>query len=145
MVPTGAVLVTQSPSPNADIETIVVDDDSFALRFMEKALGRFGVSRVTSCLTAPDALGAVDAAKGPRLLLICDLNMPDMDGIEFLRVLATRKFKGSVLIHSGADGAVRDAAAKLAAAYGFDLLGTFAKPIALDRLEALLGRVRAVS
>lgn len=127
----------------AAIAAVVVDDDAFALRFMEKALGRLGVTRVRGCLTAPEALLAVADAGDTPLLLVCDLNMPDMDGIEFLRAIAKQRFRGSVLILSGADGTVRDAAMRLATAYGLDLVGTFAKPMALDRLAEIVARVAA--
>ena len=126
---------------SAQIAAIVVDDDSFALRFMEKALGRFGVTRVRGCLNGPDALRAIGDMGDVRLLLIVDLNMPDMDGIEFLRQLARYKFRGAVLIHSGADATVREAATKLVVAYGLDFLGTFVKPIPLDRLGAIVAKM----
>ncbi len=124
------------------IAAIVVDDDTFALRFMEKALGRFGVTRVRGCPNGPDALRAIDDMGDMRLLLIVDLNMPDMDGIEFLRQLARHKFRGAVLIHSGADATVREAATKLVVAYGLDFLGTFAKPIPLDRLGSIVAKMQ---
>ncbi len=124
------------------IAAIVVDDDSFALRFMEKALGRFGVTQVRTCLSGPEALAAIGDMGDMHLLLIVDLNMPDMDGIEFLRQLARYRFRGAVLIHSGADTTVREAATKLVAAYGLDFLGTFVKPIPLDRLGAIITKMQ---
>lgn len=122
----------------AALDVVVVDDDTFTLKVLEKALRRLGVARLHLCPSAPEALGIVDALAGARSLLVCDLNMPDMDGVEFIKAIAKRKFAGAVLILSGADATVRGAAAHLALAYGINLVGTFEKPLALDRLAAAL-------
>lgn len=123
----------------AALDVVVVDDDAFMLKVLEKSLLRLGVTRVRLCATAPEALGTVDALDGAKALLVCDLNMPDMDGVEFIKAIAKRKFAGAVLILSGAHATVRGAAAHLALAYGVNLVGTYEKPLALDRLADALG------
>jgi DNA-binding NtrC family response regulator len=122
----------------AALDVVVVDDDMFTLKVLEKSLRRLGVARARLCQSAPEALGIVDALAGAKALLVCDLNMPDMDGVEFIKAIAKRKFAGAVLILSGADATVRGAAAHLALAYGVNLVGTLEKPLALDRLAAAL-------
>jgi CheY-like chemotaxis protein len=122
----------------ANFEIVSVDDDPFALRVVEKLAESLGFPRVVSCRTVAQGIAALDAAEGRQVLLICDLNMPETDGIEFLRILANRPFAGAVVICSGADKSVRESAANLAKAYGLDLRGVFGKPLDLKRLATVL-------
>jgi hypothetical protein len=58
-----------------------------------------------------------------------------MDGIEFLQVAAERGFRGDVILLSGMDSGVRDAAGELARVLGLRVAGIFRKPIGLDQLR----------
>lgn len=111
-------------------EIVVVDDDPFALRMMETLLRAAGRMRLHQCRSVAQALEALDAAGTQATLLICDLNMPEVNGVEFLGMLAARDFQGRILICSGAAPAVRASAANLAHAYGLRLCGVIEKPLA---------------
>ena len=111
-------------------EIVVVDDDPFALRMIEALLRAAGHTQLRKCGSVAEALGALDAAGTRKILLICDLNMPEINGVEFLGMLAARSFRGSILICSGAASAVRASAANLAHAYGLRLCGVIEKPLA---------------
>ncbi|MGF1687185.1 EAL domain-containing response regulator [Photobacterium japonica] len=71
-------------------------------------------------------------------LLICDLNMPEMDGIAFLSHLAQQHYQGGIIISSAATPAVLHSVGKMCANYQLDLLGTLSKPTTLDNLRLLL-------
>jgi DNA-binding NtrC family response regulator len=66
---------------------LVVDDDPVQRRLLETAITRTGMSVVT----APGGGPALDLVKGPRgehiALMLLDLLMPDMDGLEVLAKL----------------------------------------------------------
>src|SRR5215475_1863635 len=66
---------------------LVVDDDPVQRRLLETAIGRAGMQVVT----APGGQPALDLVRGPRgeqiTLVLLDLVMPDMDGLQVLTKL----------------------------------------------------------
>ena len=111
------------------LRVLLVDDDEFVLEFVEDMLHSLGVKIVSRALDGIAALAAIDnAIKSPQLL-ICDLNMPGMDGIEFLRHLADRHFEGGVIISSGGDRRVIKTVESLVQAHKLRFLGTLQKPV----------------
>ena len=69
-------------------------------------------------------------------LLICDLSLPDMDGIEFMQAAARSGFRGAVMLLSGLDRGRAHAAERLASAHGLRVLGSYGKPLASIRCAA---------
>lgn len=117
----------------ARMHVLVVDDDPFMLELMRDLLGAAGATGVTTCSNARAGLAALVAE--PELL-VCDLSMPDMDGIEFLGAAAAARYDGSVLLLSGMNKGLLQAAERLASAQGLRVIGAFAKPMALADLRA---------
>jgi len=113
---------------------LVLDDDRFMLEMLRDMLEQLGVHDVYTEATTRHALSTL-AEREPDML-ICDLALPDMDGIEFLQAAAARGFGGGVILLSGMDAGVRDAAGELARVLGLRVAGTFRKPIALDQLRS---------
>ena len=118
------------------LRALVLDDDPFMLDLMADLLTELGPFEVQVESDGRRALLAL-AEPGPDLL-VCDLSMPDMDGIEFMHAAACAGFAGSVLLLSGMDRGVRMAAEHLARAHGLRVIGTFKKPITLDQLKGTL-------
>jgi CheY-like chemotaxis protein len=117
---------------------LVLDDDHFMLETLKDMLHTIGVRDVHAQANTRLALSVL-AEQAPDML-ICDLALPDMDGIEFLQAAADRGFRGGVILLSGMDSGVRDAAGELARVLGLRVAGIFRKPIALDQLRAALAR-----
>ena len=122
--------------PRLPLRVLLLDDDNFTLEIMADmldALGEFDVR----CET--DARRALATLAGERPdVLICDLSMPDMDGIEFMRAAAEADFQGSVMLLSGMDDGVRRSAERLARANGLKVLGAWQKPISAADLRCAL-------
>jgi DNA-binding response OmpR family regulator len=76
-------------------------------------------------------------------MVALDLGMPGMDGIELLRFLADQQYSSPVLIVSGHDRRVLESAFRLGEALGLHMAGPLQKPVRLDELEIMLGRLRA--
>lgn len=127
--------MTAHPS-SRPLRVLLLDDDNFALEIMADMLASVGSFDVLCETDARHALSTL-AIQRPGLL-ICDLSMPDMDGIEFLQAAAEAGFQGSVMLLTGMDTGVRRAAERLARAHGLKVLGAWQKPIStLDLLTAL--------
>ena len=71
-------------------------------------------------------------------VVIFDLEQDGLDGIQILRLLGARHCASAVLIVSGLDRRVLDAAHRFAVAQGVQVIGALAKPLAEDELRVLL-------
>jgi DNA-binding NarL/FixJ family response regulator len=123
-----------SPGAGQPPRVLVLDDDRFMLEMLNDMLQTIGVRDIYLEASTRHALSTL-AEQGPDVL-ICDLALPDMDGIEFLTAAAERGFRGKVILLSGMDSGVRDAAGELARVLGLRVAGIFRKPIGLDQLRS---------
>ena len=73
-------------------------------------------------------------------VVVLDLAMPGGDGIEMLRFLAERQSRAAVVVLSGFDARVVDAAVRLGRSIGLNMAPALAKPVTVDDL---LGAIRA--
>ena len=67
------------------VRILVLDDESFMLKLLSRILSNLGFTYVTLCDSGRAALERI-CGNRPNLILL-DLNMPEMDGIEFVRHL----------------------------------------------------------
>jgi len=111
----------------APLRVLLLDDDVFMLDVLSDMLEQLGEFDIRCESHSELALASLRQHQPD--LLICDLSMPDVDGIEFLRMAAESGFQGGVVLLSGLHSAVRLAAERLAVANGLHILGTFRKPL----------------
>lgn len=130
---TETISVAQQPVP---LRVMLLDDDPFMLDVLHGMLDDIGTFDVLGQTCSRRALRhlPLDAPD----LLVCDLSLPDMDGIEFMQAAARGGYAGSVLLLSGLDIGVRNAAERLASAYGLRVVGSFAKPLSLSALRGVV-------
>jgi EAL domain-containing protein (putative c-di-GMP-specific phosphodiesterase class I) len=119
------------------LHILVLDDEPFMLKLLARMLARQGCGNVSTAATGVAGLEIVRGPSPPHLIL-CDLNMPEMDGIEFIRKLVEHKYTGSLILVSGEDTRLLQAAAQLAVAHSLQLLGHLGKPVLPDKLAHLL-------
>lgn len=64
---------------------MVVDDDSVSLKFLGGVLESMGVGKVLLARGAQEALKLLEGYDGRVDLIVSDIEMPEMDGYEFVR------------------------------------------------------------
>lgn len=124
------------------LQILVLDDDPFMLSLLARMLAAQGFARVATCERGVEALERVDAPTGGPDLILCDLNMPEMDGIEFVRQLVEHHYTGSLILVSGEDDRVIKTAEHLVKAHRIPVLGRLQKPVTQERLAGMLERWR---
>jgi DNA-binding response OmpR family regulator len=114
---------------------LVIDDDRMVGRFITHAAEECGfrASRTTSA----EAFSRSLLEQMPDAVAV-DLCVPGVDGIEIIRLLAEEKYQGSVIIVSGLDQRILDAALRLGEAMGLNMAEPLAKPFRLDALAQRL-------
>ncbi|WP_019938861.1 EAL domain-containing protein [Bordetella sp. FB-8] len=120
------------------IRILVLDDEAFMLKLLAQMLATLGFTQVTTCDNGSEALKWVDAYANVPGLIVMDLNMPKMDGVEFVRELVQHEYEGSLILVSGEDERVLQTAEKLIRAHQISVLGHLRKPVTPERLMALL-------
>ena len=105
--------ITRPPRPaTAGVrDVLLVDDDPFMRHFVADMLRRLGVRRVETATDGRNGCEVFDRLDGRLDLVVCDINMPDTDGFQFMGQLAERGFKGGVVLLSGLDSRTRTSAA----------------------------------
>ncbi len=134
-IDTNAVPIAAETLPKC---VLVVDDDPVARRQITLLLSSLGVHEVLVVEGAEAALIELARVSNSIDLLISDLKMPGMDGIEFLRHLSDNNYRGCVIISSGVEEQLLQTASEMVHAKGINLRGTLKKPVTRDALLQLL-------
>ncbi|MBI4990307.1 MAG: EAL domain-containing response regulator [Rhodocyclales bacterium] len=120
------------------MKTLIVDDEPFALKLLERQLANLGFEDVIACEQGHDALAVLEDGKETIGLIFCDLQMPRMDGVEFVRHLARLGYAGGLVLVSGEDERIIQTVEKLAHAHRLKVLGVLHKPVLPERLRQVL-------
>lgn len=117
---------------------LIIDDDPIFQLVAEEALNALGFLDVS--IADDGALGVerVQNTTTPYDLVICDLQMPNLDGVSVMRELATIGFAGDLIIASSEDNDIIGTVRRMAQMVGVRVIGTIRKPISVAAIEALL-------
>ncbi len=120
------------------LKILVLDDEPFMLKLQGHVLRNLGYSQVTTCDSGHSALVLIDCPNSLPDLILLDLNMPEMDGVEFVRHLVYRLYSGSLILVSGEDERMLQSAEKLVKTHKISILGHLSKPVHPEKLSAML-------
>lgn len=119
------------------LKLLLVDDDAFLIELLLNMLHGLGVPRVDTALSGARALQLLDAG-GRYDIVISDLDMPGMDGIEFMRHLAGRRYTGEIILLTGTHARILQTAEALCKAHQLKLRGVLQKPVERTTLQEIL-------
>ena len=122
------------------IKILILDDEPFMHKLLARILANLGYTSVATCDNGHVALELIDNPNDSPNLILLDLNMPEMDGLEFVRHLVERHYIGSLILVSGEDERMQQAAEKLARAHKITVLGHLHKPASPEGLAELIGK-----
>jgi EAL domain-containing protein (putative c-di-GMP-specific phosphodiesterase class I)/FixJ family two-component response regulator len=120
---------------------MVLDDDPLMLKVMRCLLARLGNLEVFTFSRGEDAVRALRCDAAQYDLILCDLQMPEMDGVEFMRHLVELRYSGALVLVSAEDSRILQAVENLASAHSLDILGTLTKPPREQALARVLAKL----
>ncbi len=131
---------TDNASYNSTLRVLIVDDHPFLRTAAQRMLLSLGVKDILQAHDGQHALAILQSENAKIVdVVLCDLDMPGMDGMEFIRHLSiNRAYSLSIVLVSGLDAALISSVETMTAAYGLRVLGAIEKPLSLAKLGALL-------
>lgn len=122
------------------LNLLIVDDEEFVLNLSVRILKKIGCEKVTTVNNGRLAIDRIVTSKSAYDIVITDLNMPGMDGVELLRHIAGNNYLGGIILLSGEDERMLQTALDLARSQNLNVLGAIPKPLKPDELSKLLGQ-----
>ena len=117
---------------------VIADDDPVMRGHLLSLVRSLGAQNLHPAADGEQALARIAALDAQVDLLLCDLQMPVLDGVEVLRRLGGTRFPGAIVLLSGADTDVLETAMDLAHLHGLRVLGALPKPASREALARLL-------
>ena len=119
---------------------IVIDDDE---QFSE-LLGEVAKTAGFDVLICHDAREYFESDKTYDVMVL-DLNMPTMDGIEVIRQMGEQGHHLHLMLVSGYDNSVLHSAEKLAEEHKLNIIGSLSKPLAISSFVDMLSSINTYS
>ena len=107
---------------------LVVEDHPFQRRVLVSMLKAIGVEHLAEAENGAEALQAFERSDRAIDIMICDLEMPGMDGIELLRRIGERGWRPAIVLSSGKERSIIESVESMAAGYGLLVIGILGKP-----------------
>lgn len=121
------------------LSVLLVDDVPFDLNLTESFMRRIGYENTLVANSGKSALEKLAEDESNYEIIILDLNMPEMDGLQLLRHLSGIGFCGGIILLSGEDRRMLETALGLARSHQLNILGAISKPLDPVILEKMLG------
>ena len=119
---------------NKRFKALMLDDDADFLVMLERMLNSLNVDAI-GCCTYDELYAAL--GDPPRIIFL-DIMMPHIDGVQVIQYLADLKIDCSLVVMSGGDTSVLEAASRYARLEGMRVAGILQKPFRINELAEML-------
>lgn len=117
---------------------LIVEDSAVQREHVAGLLRQIGFGQVLSANDGIDALRTLEERGQPVNLVLTDLDMPGMDGLELIQQLSKRRCAANLIAASANQPRLQEAARSLPSGSVMRLLATLPKPVRLEALQSLL-------
>lgn len=124
----------------SELRFLVAEDHEFQRRTLVRMLASLGALEVLEAADGRAALEVFRQAARAVDIIVCDLDMPEMDGMEFIRHVGEAGAQVSVILSSALDRHLIASVETMTTAYGMNLLGAIEKPATPQKLRDLIAR-----
>lgn len=119
---------------------LVVDDNELQRLVSSEILRSLGINRIFEAANGSEALTLVRTQEIEPAVMLVDLHMPGMDGIELIQAMAKLNPHIAIIIVSGADSILLDTLGSMVRACKMTMLGALSKPLNGMLLQEKLAR-----
>ena len=127
----------------AGLRVMLVEDHGFQRRLGLRLLSDLGIAELTEAADGFQALELLRTSETPPDVVLVDLDMPGMDGIEFIGHVAQERLARSIAVVSAMDPALLHTVQVMAKASGLRVLGAVEKPLSPGKLTHVLSMFEA--
>jgi CheY-like chemotaxis protein len=125
----------------AGLVFMVVEDHEFQRGVIMRLLRQQGALQVHGFADGASALVGARELREPCIFVL-DLSMPELNGMEVMRIAAQEKLPVSVIMNSALGADMLRWPLDTAKSYGADVLGAISKPLTVAKLAPLLAHYR---
>ena len=129
--------------PTSGMRVLVVDDQMVPRRMAVKMVRDCGIADVLEAESGDAALMLLESELQAIDLVITDLRLTGMDGIEFLRRVAERNLASQVILASAVEETLARAVMTMARGLNLNIAGHLRKPVTPERLRELVQKQMA--
>lgn len=128
----------------SEYSVMVVEDSVVQRMHALDLLASLGIARTLQASDGRNALAVLAGEAVKPDILITDLEMPGMDGVDLIRHIAEQKLTSALIVVSNRESTLLSTVEAMAREHGLVVLGAVQKPLSSDSLAALIGRFHHV-
>jgi EAL domain-containing protein (putative c-di-GMP-specific phosphodiesterase class I)/ActR/RegA family two-component response regulator len=134
------LIIGASSIAQANVRALIVEDDGLQRKVLVRRLQSLGVTEVYEASDGERAMEIL-AERSDIDLIVSDLDMPRMDGLELLCQVAKKAYKASFVLHSAMNRQLLACMELMATERQLNFLGILSKPASSADIAAIIGRL----